>query len=176
MERAFAGDRARALIYNRSLARLRDIAREVAKEQGAIFVNLHDPMIEFIAKAKAKYGKDYWLCGDGGHPDRSGHLLMAYLFLKGASAATATSAPSASTWPATRPRPDGGHKVVAYSQGRVEIESSRYPFCFSGDAARLRRPRRAADHPVQRGLKPLPAGGSRTGEPRSQGHMGLRVA
>jgi lysophospholipase L1-like esterase len=136
VERAFAGDRARALIYNRSLARLRDIAREVAEEQGAIFVNLHDPMIEFIAKAKAKYGKDYWLCGDGGHPDRSGHLLMAYLFLKalGCDGDLGTISVDLA---GDKAEAGGGHKVVAYSQGRVEIESSRYPFCFSGDAARF---------------------------------------
>ena len=102
--RAFNGDRPRALMYNRALARLRDIARDIAEEQGALFADLHDPMIEFIAKAKAKYGKDYWLCADGGHPDRSGHLVMAYVFLK-ALGCDGNLVRSAWTWPTTRPRP-----------------------------------------------------------------------
>jgi hypothetical protein len=27
----------------------------------------------------------------------------------------------------------GGHRVLSYKDGRVEIESTRYPFCFFGD-------------------------------------------
>jgi lysophospholipase L1-like esterase len=136
LERAFGGDRPRAILYNRALARLRDIAREVAQEQGVLFADLHDPMIEFIGKAKARYGKDYWLCGDGGHPDRSGHLVMAYVFLKAlgcdGNLGTITLDLAADTAAAT-----DGHKVISCAQGRVEIESCRYPFCFYGDPARF---------------------------------------
>ena len=135
VERAF-NDRPRALIYNRALARLRDIAREVAEEQGVRFADLHDPMIAFVAKAKAKYGKDYWLCGDGGHPDRSGHLVMAYVFLK-ALGCDGNLGTIRVDLAADTARATDGHKVLSCAGGRVEIESSRYPFCFYGDPARF---------------------------------------
>ena len=134
VERAFGGDRPRAIIYNRALARLRDIARDVAEEQGALFADLHDPMIEFIAKAKAKYGKDYWLCGDGGHPDRSGHLVMAYVFLK-ALGCDGNLGEISVDLAAGKAEATGGHNVLSCARGRVDIESSRYPFCFYGNPA-----------------------------------------
>ncbi|MGA2620060.1 MAG: SGNH/GDSL hydrolase family protein [Thermoguttaceae bacterium] len=136
VERAFGGDRPRALIYNRALARLRDIAREVAAEQGVPFADLHDAMIEFVAKAKAKYGKDYWLCGDGGHPDRSGHLVMAYVFLK-ALGCDGNLGTISVDLAADKARATHGHKVLSCAGGRIEIESTRYPFCFYGDPARF---------------------------------------
>jgi lysophospholipase L1-like esterase len=136
VERAFGGDRPRALIYNQTLARLRDIARDVAAEQGVLFADLDDPMIEFVAKAKARFGKDYWLCGDGGHPDRSGHLVMAYVFLK-ALGCDGNLGTIRVDLAADKAQAGSGHKVVSCANGRVEIESTRYPFCFYGDPARF---------------------------------------
>ena len=53
------------------------------QEEGVVFANVLDPMIDVMTKAKAKYGHDYHLAGgDGVHPDRNGHLVMAYAFLK----------------------------------------------------------------------------------------------
>jgi lysophospholipase L1-like esterase len=122
-----------AAIYNKTLGELRDIAREVAKSNGVGFADVHTPMINAMTKAKAKYGKAYHLAGgDGVHPDANGHLVMAYAFLKalgcdgeignitidlGSNKAVATS----------------GHKVLSCANGTVELESSRYPFCFYGD-------------------------------------------
>jgi hypothetical protein len=97
---------------------------------------LHEPMIDFIAKAKARFGKDYWLCGDGGHPDRSGALVMAYLFLK-ALGCDGDLGTIRVDLEADRAEAMGGHKILACARGRVEIESSRYPFCFYGDPARF---------------------------------------
>ena len=89
-------------------------------------------MMEAMAQAKAKYGKEYVLAGnDGVHPGPNGHLVMAYAFLKGLGckgeigtitvdlkgSATATD----------------GHKILSNSSGSVEVESTRYPFCFTGD-------------------------------------------
>ncbi len=54
-------------------------------------------MIDAMAKAKLKYGKEYNVAGgDGVHPNRNGHLVMAYAFLK-ALDAMGISAPSHST-------------------------------------------------------------------------------
>ncbi len=122
-----------AAIYNKTLGKLRDIAHKVAQSNGVAFADVHTPMIETMTKAKAKYGKAYHLAGpDGVHPDANGHLVMAYAFLKalgcdgeignikvdlGSNQATATM----------------GHKVLSCANGTVELESSRYPFCFYGD-------------------------------------------
>ena len=122
-----------AAIYNKTLSELRDIAHEVAQSNGVAFADVHTPMIDAMTKAKAKYGKAYHVGGpDGVHPDANGHLVMAYAFLKalgcdgeigkikvdlGSNQATATD----------------GHKVLSCANGTVELESSRYPFCFYGD-------------------------------------------
>ena len=72
-----------AAMYNKTLAALRDIARDVARKQGVVFADVYDPMMAAMTKAKAKYGREYHLAGgDGVHPDRNGHLVMAYAFLK----------------------------------------------------------------------------------------------
>jgi hypothetical protein len=90
-------------------------------------------MLDVAAKAKAKYGPDYPLCGkDGVHPGPNGHLVMAYAFLKALGCdgdiGTITVDLAADKADAT-----AGHKVISAHAGSVEIESSRYPFCFYGD-------------------------------------------
>src|SRR5688572_19425400 len=60
---AFRNDPAAAEMYNKTLAGLRDIAREVAAQQGVAFADVYTPMIEAMRKAKAKYGKEYHVCG-----------------------------------------------------------------------------------------------------------------
>jgi lysophospholipase L1-like esterase len=126
------GDAAQIAAYNDNLAHLRDIARKVAAEAGMPFANVHDQMIDVMAKAKAVLGADYDVCGrDGVHPGPNGHLIMAYAFLKamgldgdiGAITVDITGATTATD----------GHKILASDKGTVEIESSRYPFCFSGN-------------------------------------------
>lgn len=119
-------------MYNATLADLRDQAKKVAEEEGVAFANVFDAMHSAMGKAKEKLGPGYHLCGgDGFHPDANGHLAMAYAFLKGlgctgeigtitvdlAGSATATE----------------GHKVLSSKDGVVELESTRYPFCFYGD-------------------------------------------
>jgi hypothetical protein len=120
-------------MYNKTLSELRDIAKQVAQEQGVSFANVFDPMLETMAKAKAKYGANYHLCGgDGFHPDVNGHLVMAYAFLKGLGCdgdiGTIRVDLAGNKAMATE-----GHKVLSADKGTVEIESTRYPFCFSGD-------------------------------------------
>jgi hypothetical protein len=130
------------LMYNTTLSEERDIAREVAKEQGVLFADVITPMIEVMTKAKAKYSKNYHLAGgDGVHPDKNGHLVMAYAFLKGLGCDGDLGQISVDL-AAGKAEASGGHKVlsVVASGGEkgdtaVEIESTRYPFCFEGDPA-----------------------------------------
>jgi hypothetical protein len=123
-------------MYNKTLAALRDIAKEVADEDGVGFANVYDPMMEAMTKGKAKYGKAYHMGGgDGVHPDCNGHLVMAYAFLKGlgcdGAIGTLTVDLAAGKAEATE-----GHTILSCQGGAVEVESSRYPFCFFGDPAR----------------------------------------
>jgi len=123
----------RSAMYNKTLAEERDIAREVAKEEGVVFANVFDPMMDAMTKAKKKHGSAYHVGGgDGVHPDRNGHLVMAYAFLKALGCdgeiGTFTVDLQAGKAEAT-----DGHKVLSFKDGVLEIESSRYPFCFYGD-------------------------------------------
>ena len=122
-----------APMYNKTLSELRDIAKEVAAEEGVAFANVYDAMYSAMGPAKAKLGKAYHVCGgDGFHPGPNGHLLMAYAFLKGlgidGNIGTITIDLAGDKATAT-----DGHKVLTAKGGVVEIESSRYPYCFSGD-------------------------------------------
>jgi hypothetical protein len=122
-------------MYNKTLASLGDIDKEIAAQQGVVFADVHSVMIDVMAKAKAKYGHDYNLAGrDGVHPQSNGHLVMAYAFLKALGCngdiGTITLDLAANHADAT-----AGHKVLGFADNTAEIESTRYPFCFYGDPA-----------------------------------------
>ena len=83
-------------------------------------------------KAKPVLGEGYDVGGtDGVHPGPIGHMLMAYAFLKamGIEGQIGTVTIDLQGKAAS----SEGHKVVGGETGKVELESSRYPFCFSGD-------------------------------------------
>ncbi len=119
-------------VYNDNLAHLRDIARDLARDNGQPFADVHDHMVLAMRKAKPVLGEAYHVCGgDGFHPSPNGHIVMAYAFLKGlgldGNIGTITcpwGKPAAAT---------DGHKVVSSKDGTIELESTRWPFCFSGD-------------------------------------------
>jgi len=118
-------------VYNDNLGKLSAIAGRLAKERGFVFGNLHPMMMKVMADAKAANGAGYHVCGgDGVHPAANGHLIMAYSFLKGlgveGNIGTITVDMKA------KASASGGHRVIASDPGMVEVESSRYPFCFSG--------------------------------------------
>ena len=130
---AFGKNPAKAAEYNQTLASLRDIAREVAKEQSVGFADVHAAMSDAMAKAKAKYGEDYEFAGgDGVHPNKNGQLVMAYAFLK-ALGCDGDIGTIKFDLAANKAEATEGHKVVSAAAGVVEIESTRYPFCFFGD-------------------------------------------
>jgi len=118
--------------YNQNLGKLRDIDRRLAEELKQTFADVHQPMVDAMAKAKAAYGDDYDVCGrDGVHPGPNGHLIMAYAFLRALGCngqiaeITIDMKGSATASP--------GHKILSSKPGQVELESTRYPFCFDAD-------------------------------------------
>jgi hypothetical protein len=122
-------------IYNETLAGLGKIAKEVAEANGAAFADVNGVMMEVMGKAKARYGAAYDVAGkDGVHPSPNGHLVMAYAFLKalGCSGNIGTITVDQGSGKATGTE---GHEVLSSGEGKVEIKSSRYPFCLSGDPA-----------------------------------------
>jgi lysophospholipase L1-like esterase len=128
--------------YNVILGRLRDVGRQVARDEGVVFADIHDPMNEVMTKAKAKYGKGYALAGqeDGVHPDENGHLVMADVFLKAlgcdGNIGTITLDLPSGTAQATK-----GHKILSCRGGVVEVESRKYPFCFFGAPSSPKSPK-----------------------------------
>jgi hypothetical protein len=129
----FRKDPAAAAMYNKTLAEERDIARMVAGKEGAAFADVYGAMMDAMTKAKAKYGPGYHVAGgDGVHPDRNGQLCMAYAFLKAlgvdGNIGTITIDLAGNRAEATE-----GHKVLGMKDGEAQVESTRYPFCFSGD-------------------------------------------
>jgi len=131
----FRGDPAAATMYNETLAKLRDIAREVATEEGVVFADVHQTMMDVMVKAKAKYGPAYHLAGgDGVHPSQNGQLVMAYTFLK-ALGCTGDIGTITLDLAADKAEATEGHKIITCADGTVDVESERYPFCFYGDPA-----------------------------------------
>jgi hypothetical protein len=130
------GNHEQAQMYNKTLAGLRDIAREVAQAEGVAFADVYDPMFKVMTESEEKFQGRYNLAGgDGVHPDNNGHLVMAYAFLKGLGCkgdiGTITVSLADGKAEATE-----GHKILSAENGTVEVESSRYPFCFQGESPR----------------------------------------
>lgn len=132
------GDRPAHEAYNDTLAHLRDIDRNLAVEAKRHFADVHGAMIDAMKKAKEALGPKYDVCGgDGFHPGPNGQLLMAYAFLKGMGlegniGEIRIDLKSGAT------QPSAGHKILleqraAGKSAKVELESTRWPFCFQGD-------------------------------------------
>jgi lysophospholipase L1-like esterase len=118
--------------YNQNLGKLRDINKRIAPELGQLFADVHQPMLDAMAKAKAAYGEDYDVGGrDGVHPSANGHLIMAYAFLRGLGCDGSIGEITLDMNGAAKV--SAGHKVAGGSGAQVEIESTRYPFCFDSD-------------------------------------------
>ena len=117
---------------NHSLAQFRNVGLELATERQVGFADVFRPMLVGGFEAKQRYGNDYMIAGkDGVHPGWAGHLVMAYAFLKamGLDGEIGTIMLDMAGGKATASE---GHHVLAVESGRVEIESSRYPFCAAG--------------------------------------------
>jgi lysophospholipase L1-like esterase len=119
----------------KNLSLLRDQAKRLAGAEKLIFADMHTPMVDVMAKAKARYGAAYAFAGGGGdgvHPGRAGHLVMTWVLLKalGYDGSIGTITLDLATGKAAATE---GHTVIAATADRVEVESARYPFCFLPD-------------------------------------------
>ena len=127
------GERPAHEAYNDNLAHLRDIDRKLAEEFKQTFADVHQPMFDAMRKAQAALGKHYPVCGnDGFHPGPNGQLAMAYAFLKGLGVDGEVGRITIDL--KGSPAASDGHELVGGSGGSVELRSSRWPFCFDGDA------------------------------------------
>ncbi|MBL9151816.1 MAG: SGNH/GDSL hydrolase family protein [Verrucomicrobiales bacterium] len=118
-------------VYNDNLAHLRDIAKKLAGENGLAFANVHDTMMEALPKAKAALGKGYApFGGDGFHPAPAGQLLMAMAFLKGLGLDGNIGTVTVDLAAGGAATASDGHRVLGATGGAVELESTRWPFCF----------------------------------------------
>jgi lysophospholipase L1-like esterase len=121
-----------AEIYNSTLAELGKISREIATEQNVIFADVHSLMLDVMAKTKAKYGNKYHLAGpDGVHPAANGHLVIAYAFLK-ALGCSGDIGTITFDFVANSATADPEQKILSAANGEIQVESTRYPFCFYG--------------------------------------------
>ena len=121
--------------HNLHLCALRDIALQVAEEQGVAFADIFWPMYKQQVLAARKYGTDkhpYEIAGrDGIHPGGAGHLLMAYSFLRslGLDGELANIKFNLQSDTATA---SAGHQITACNAGTISLTSQRYPFCADG--------------------------------------------
>ena len=120
---------------NHSLAEFRNIGCPARRAKSRWRSRMSSvPMLVGGFEAKQRCGQDYMIAGkDGVHPGWAGHLVMAYAFLKamGLDGQIGTITLDLAAGKATASE---GHRVLAAEPGRIEIESSRYPFCAAGPA------------------------------------------
>jgi lysophospholipase L1-like esterase len=118
--------------YNDNLQHLSELAKKLAEAEGFPHADVFGTMMAAMEKAKPVYGEAYDVAGkDGVHPGPNGHLLMAYAFLKGLGIDGAIGTITIDAKGAASATE--GHKVLGSEAGKVEIESTKYPFCFTGD-------------------------------------------
>lgn len=130
------GDRDYPVGFNTEQGLMGEEAQKIAADNDLGFIDLHTPLLDIMARAKARYHPNYDVCGpDGVHPRPNGHLIIAWTLLKGLGLSgdigTITVAMQGGS------RATSGHKILADVKGQVEIESSRYPFCFIDEPKQL---------------------------------------
>ena len=121
-----------AEVYNSTLGSLTELGRSLAAELRCSFVDLHTPMMETMKRAKSSLGDDYDVCGrDGVHPRANGGLIMAYAFLKALGCDGTIGDITIDL--KGKAEASEGHVICQSATSKVEIASSRYPFCFDPD-------------------------------------------
>jgi hypothetical protein len=118
--------------YNKTLGALADIDKDIAAKEGIQYVDIFGEMRDIMARARTARGDTYIIGGgDGIHPDPNGHLVMAYTMLKamGFDGNIATVTVDLDTQKADA---TPGTKVLSMANDTVNLECTRYPFCFNG--------------------------------------------
>jgi len=121
---------------NLNLCTLRNIDIEIAQKSGVAFADVFWPMLTAGYAAQQKHGADYAIAGkDGVHPGWAGSFVMAYAFLKafGLDGEIGAVTYDADSGQATVSK---GHEVLGVKDGALQIKSSRYPFCATGDVSK----------------------------------------
>ena len=123
--------------HNIHLCALRDIAMGVAEKENVAFADIFWPMLQAQILAPAQHGATdddpYEVAGkDGIHPGWAGQVIMAWTFLRamGLDGDIGTITVDLETGKATASE---GHTVDSYTDGELQLTSSRYPFCARGD-------------------------------------------
>ncbi len=125
------------LDHNQHLCDLRDIAMGVAEKEDVRFADIFWPMYQAQVFAPGQHNateeKPYNVAGnDGIHPGWAGQVIMAWTFLRslglGGDIGTITVNLDGNTATAS-----DGHAVNSCFNGKLEVTSSRYPFCAQGD-------------------------------------------
>ncbi|MEI7733568.1 MAG: SGNH/GDSL hydrolase family protein, partial [Verrucomicrobiota bacterium] len=119
---------------NLNLCTLRNIDIEIAQAEQVGFADVFWPMLQAGFEARKLYGPKYAIAGkDGVHPGWAGQTVMAFAFLKamGLKGEIGTFTVDLKSGEATV---SAGHEVVAAKVGEVQIRSSKYPFCATGEA------------------------------------------
>jgi lysophospholipase L1-like esterase len=142
---AAPGGNASAEIYNRTLARLRDVARRVAEREKMPFADVHAEMWKVMQSAKSDYGttwpkltssnypdRSFMLCSDGVHPCVSGHIPMAYAVLM-ALGFDGDIGDIRLDWAKGETRTDAAQHAAVRGKGIIALESGRLPMCFFDD-------------------------------------------
>ena len=123
--------------HNLHLCALRDIAIGVAEKEDVRFADIFWPMYQAQIFAPGQHNateeKPYNVAGkDGIHPGWAGQVIMAYSFLRSmgldGNIGTITI-----DLDAGKAEASDGHAVTSFADGKLELISSRYPFCAQGD-------------------------------------------
>jgi hypothetical protein len=118
---------------NLSLLEFRNIDVRLAQQEQVAFADVFLPMLIQGREAKRRYGATYMMAGkDGVHPGWAGQGVMACAFLTamGLDGDIGTITVDLAESQATA---SAGHRVLSVKSNEVKLESSRYPFCASGE-------------------------------------------
>lgn len=117
---------------NYNLATFRNLDINLAQAENVRFADVYWPLFRSVYEARKLYGEDYAAAGkDGVHPGWAGHLVMAYCFLKsmGLDGDLGTISVDLADGVATA---KNGHEVTGFSNGTINVHSTRYPYCAEG--------------------------------------------
>lgn len=118
---------------NLNLLELRNVGVELAAQEQTGFADVFLPMLVEGFHAQQQYGADFMITGkDGVHPGWAGQMVMATAFLK-AMGLDGDLGAIIVDFAAMKAEASGGHRIVSCANGAAEIESSRYPFCATGE-------------------------------------------
>jgi hypothetical protein len=119
-------------MYKMTFWRLGEIAKDAAQQQYVRFADAHTVMMETIGTMKVAHGGTFSCINNNGevHSAFEGQLTMTYAYLKGlgcdGNIETITVDMASGYAHATL-----GQTIISAKHGSIEVETSRYPYCFT---------------------------------------------